>query len=63
MIEEFLPKQISLEDIEEKARIVISDLGVKDKSEIGKVMKVLSKELFGLADGKAIMNVVINILS
>lgn len=63
IIEEFLPKQISEEEITERIKRIISDLNVTKKSEIGKVMNVASKELLGLADGKAISKIALNILS
>lgn len=56
IIEEFLPKQLS--DLELTVRIsaIISQLGATSPADMGKVMGVASKELAGLAEGRAISN-------
>ncbi|RXK48227.1 GatB/YqeY domain-containing protein [Aquirufa rosea] len=54
IIEEFLPKQLSEAELTEKVQAIIAQLGASSPSDMGKVMGVASKQLAGLADGKAI---------
>ncbi len=63
VIEEFLPKQLSLDEIKAKVASIISTTGATSIVDLGKVMGVASKELAGLADGKAISGVVRELLS
>jgi uncharacterized protein len=62
VIEEFLPKQLSLEEIKAKVAAIIASTGASSIADLGKVMGVASKELAGLADGKAISGVVRELL-
>jgi uncharacterized protein len=62
VIEEFLPKQLSPEEIKEKIAAIIAKVGATSIADLGKVMGVASKELAGLADGKAISGVVRELL-
>lgn len=59
-IESFLPKQISKEEIIEFVSKVINDLGIDNPTnkDMGKIMKVVSPELKGKADGKVVSEVV-----
>jgi len=54
IIEEFLPKQLSDSDLTERISAIISQLGASSLADMGKVMGVASKELAGLAEGRAI---------
>ncbi len=54
IIEEFLPKQLSDSELTEKIQAIISQVGASSQADMGKVMGVASKQLAGLADGKAI---------
>ena len=54
IIEEFLPKQLTEDELKAKLQEIISRVGASGPSDMGKVMGVASKELAGLADGKAI---------
>ncbi len=54
VIEEFLPKQLSEEEIEKEVQQVISDLGASGPQDMGKVMGTATKKLAGKADGKVI---------
>ena len=54
IIEEFLPKQLSDEELTEKITEIIASVGASSPADMGKVMGVASKQLAGLADGKAI---------
>lgn len=57
-MEKYLPKQLSAEELEQAVKAAIAELGAKTKAEMGKVMGVVSKRLAGLADGRAISEVV-----
>lgn len=54
VIEEYLPKQLSDEELAEELRKIISQVGATSAKEMGKVMGVASKALAGRADGRAI---------
>lgn len=63
IIEEFLPKQLSEEELTAKLQEIITRVGASAPSDMGKVMGVASKELAGLADGKAISATVKSLLA
>lgn len=54
IIEEFLPKQLSDEELTAKLQEIIAAVGASSPADMGKVMGAASKQLAGLADGKAI---------
>lgn len=54
ILEKYLPKQLSPEELEAKLREIIAEVGATSMKEMGKVMGVASKALAGLADGKMI---------
>lgn len=54
VIEAYLPKQLSAEELEIKLKEIIKRVGAKDGKDMGKVMGVASKELAGRAEGRAI---------
>ena len=54
IIEEFLPKQLTEAELTEKISAIIEQVGATSPVDMGKVMGVASKQLAGLADGKAI---------
>ena len=54
IIEEFLPKQLSDAELTAKITEIIAAVGASSPADMGKVMGVASKQLAGLADGKAI---------
>ncbi|GAB3524748.1 GatB/YqeY domain-containing protein [Emticicia fontis] len=54
IIEEFLPKQLTEDELKAKLQEIIARIGASGPGDMGKVMGVASKELAGLADGKAI---------
>jgi len=54
VIEQFLPKQLSEEELKSRLQEIIARVGAASPSEIGKVMGVATKELAGQADGKTI---------
>ena len=54
VIETYLPKQLSAEELEAKLKDIIARTGATSGKDMGKVMGVASKELAGLAEGRAI---------
>lgn len=54
IIERFLPKQMSREELQAELRTIIAETGATSPADMGKVMGVASKKLAGKADGKAI---------
>ncbi|MFC0185076.1 hypothetical protein SAMN04515674_11513 [Pseudarcicella hirudinis] len=62
VIEEYLPKQLSEDELKAKIAEIIAKTGASAPSDMGKVMGVATKELAGLADGKAISATVKSLL-
>lgn len=58
IIEEYLPEQLSEDEIIEHVHTAISGLGVRGPREMGRVMGVLVKKLSGRADGSSISRIV-----
>lgn len=54
VIETFLPKALSLEELTDYLKNLISEIGASGPQDMGKVMGRASKELTGKADGKTI---------
>ncbi|MDL2291718.1 GatB/YqeY domain-containing protein [Bacteroides sp. OttesenSCG-928-F21] len=54
VMEKYLPKQMSAEELEAALKEIIAKTGAKDGKDMGKVMGVASKKLAGLAEGRAI---------
>ncbi len=63
VIEQYLPKQLSPEELSEKISAIIQQTGATGVKDMGKVMGVASKELAGKADGKSISSEVKNQLN
>ena len=63
IIEQFLPEQLSEDELKKLVTDIISKTGASSMKDMGKVMGMASKELAGKADGKAISNVVKELLS
>jgi hypothetical protein len=62
VLEVYLPRQLSEAEVRERARAVIAELGVTDMKGFGSVMKRLSVDLRGIADGQLINRVVRELL-
>ena len=58
VIEEYLPKPFSPEEVEEAVKTIISQLGTTSMKDMGRVMGVATKQLAGKADGGAISQAV-----
>jgi uncharacterized protein YqeY len=63
IIERFLPKQMSQEELQEALKGIIAEVGASSPADMGKVMGVASKQLAGKADGRAISENVKQLLS
>ena len=54
VIEEYLPKQLTEEELTAELKKIISEVGAEGPKDMGKVMGVASKALAGRAEGRAI---------
>lgn len=63
IIEAYLPKQMSEDEIRAEVANIITSVGASSPADMGKVMGVASKQLAGKADGKIISTVVKELLS
>ena len=54
VIESYLPKQLSAEELKTALKEIIAEVGATDAKDMGKVMGVASKKLAGIAEGRAI---------
>ena len=54
VIEEYLPKQMSEEELTEALKAIIAEVGASSAKDMGKVMGVASKQLAGKAEGRTI---------
>jgi uncharacterized protein YqeY len=63
IIESYLPRQMSREEVEAAARKAAAELGLSNMSDMGPLMKYLMAELKGRADGRLVNQVVREVLS
>ena len=63
VIEKFLPKQFSPEELRAAVEKIIAETGASSPADMGKVMGSATKQLAGKADGKAISALVKELLS
>ena len=63
IIEEYLPKQLTDEELEEALKAIIARVGATSPQQMGMVMGAATKELAGRAEGKAISAKVKELLS
>jgi uncharacterized protein YqeY len=63
VIEKFLPKQMSVDEVKVEVVKIIEAVGASSPADMGKVMGVASKQLAGKADGKTISSLVKELLS
>ena len=63
VLQEYLPKQMTPEELTAAVREIITAVGATSMKEMGKVMGVASKRLAGRADGKEISAKVKELLS
>ena len=62
VIEQFLPAQLSAEELKKELEAIIAEVGAKDPKDMGKVMGA-AKRLAGKADGRAISEMVKQLLA
>ena len=63
VIEKFLPKQMSPEELQSEIKKIIAETGASSPADMGKVMGAATKKLAGKADGKTISAMVKELLS
>ncbi len=63
VIEDYLPKQLSEEELEARLKEIIAQVGASSPQEMGRVMGAATKQLAGLAEGRAISSCVKKLLS
>ncbi len=63
IIEEYLPKQLSLEEILLEVKKIALEVGAKTKEDFPKLMPQAAKALKGKADGKVVKEIVEKVLS
>lgn len=63
VIEQFLPKQLSAEELKPLIAKIIAEVGATSPADMGKVMGVATKQLAGQTDGKSISAAVKELLA
>lgn len=63
VISEYLPAQLSDEELEQKLKEIIAQVGASSPQDMGKVMGIASKAFFGQAEGKRISEIVKKLLA
>ena len=63
VLEEYVPRQLTPEEIEVRVREIIAQTGAASPADMGKVMGVASKQLAGLADGRTLSTIVRQLLA
>ena len=63
VLNEYLPEQLSIEDVEKEVKNVINEIGATSIKDMGKVMQLSKKKLGLSADGKTINEIAKKLLS
>lgn len=63
IIEKYLPKQVSEEEITAVVQKIVSEMGASTMKDMGRVMGAASKQLAGKADNKTVSQIVRNLLN
>ena len=63
VLERFLPKQLTAEELETELKQILAETGASNPADMGKVMGAANKKLAGKADGRAISETVKRLLS
>lgn len=63
VIEKFLPKQLSADEVKEILQKIVAETGASSPADMGKVMGAATKQLAGKADGKMIASLVKELLA
>ena len=62
VLEEFVPKQLTQEEVEVRVKEIIAETGASSIKEMGKVMGLATQRMKGIADGKTISTIVRSLL-
>ena len=62
VIQEFLPAQLSSEELESAIKSIITETGATSMKDMGKVMGIATKQLAGKAEGRAVSEMVKKLL-
>ncbi len=63
VLEEFMPKQLTPDELKSAIEQLVAELNVTDPKEMGKVIGAANKALSGKSDGKSIADMVKQVLS
>ena len=63
IIADYLPKQLTKEEIKEKVLVIIKETGAQTIKDMGKVMKAAKEQMGATADGKTINEIVKELLN
>lgn len=63
ILEEYLPKQLSAEELEAKVKEIIEEVGATSMKDMGNVMKAAKEKIGVAADGRAINEMVKKLLN
>ena len=62
IIERYLPKQMSKDEIEAAVKAIIGEVGASSAKDMGRVMGIASKKFAGTADNKVVAEIVKSLL-
>lgn len=63
VIQEYLPSQLSAEELEQEIKSIIAETGASSMKEMGRVMGIATKKLAGKTEGRLISEMVKKLLS
>ena len=63
VIEKFLPKQMSPDELKAELKLIIAEVGASSPADMGKIMGAATKKFAGKADGKTISALVKELLA
>lgn len=63
VLQEYLPEQLSEEELQAEIKSIIASVGASSMKDMGRVMGVATKQLAGKSEGKAISDMVKQLLS
>lgn len=62
ILEEYLPRQLSRDEVRDIVKSTIAEVDAKDMNDVGRVMKAVMPKLKGMADGKTVNEIVQELL-
>lgn len=62
ILEAYMPKQLSEQELETLVKEVMAETGATSKSDMGKVMKAVTEKAKGRSDGKIVSQIVMKLL-